>query len=114
MTIFSVESYFFSIIKKMFIRRESKKKNTVANSHRSVKEISTLEFVPSRDIEISQYPVLSFLIGLSFIGLSIYFVYSVSGGVNSIEGFNNRHWWQYIIALIPSLFGFFFLFTCET
>ena len=47
------------------------------------------------------------------IGLSIYLIYSVTGGSNAIPGFNNNIWWQYIIALIPLIFGVIILIVAE-
>lgn len=47
------------------------------------------------------------------IGLSIYLIYSVTGGSNAIPGFNNNIWWQYIISLIPLIFGVIILLVAE-
>jgi hypothetical protein len=50
-----------------------------------------------------------YLSGLLLISFSIYLLYSASGSPNSIEGFNNGAWWQYLIAVLPLMFGISFI-----
>ena len=40
--------------------------------------------------DATRYPVFNILIALAFLVLFIYLMYSVSGGSNSIPGFNER------------------------
>ena len=46
--------------------------------------------------------------------LSVYFIYSATGGPNSIPGFNDRYWWQYLIALVPLIIGSIVFIVCES
>jgi len=65
-------------------------------------------------LELTQYPLMQYLIGLCLIGLGIYLIYSVSGNKNSIPGFDMNLWWQYIIALIPIIIALLVIIVCES
>jgi hypothetical protein len=47
------------------------------------------------------------------IGFSIYLLYSAGGGINGIKGFNEKLWWQIIVALLPLLIGIGFIIFCQ-
>lgn len=71
----------------MFINRKTRRlsKNNIYN-HSQSEDLS--EFYRHTEIQISSYPVLEYIFGFILIGFSIYLLYSASGGVNGIEGFD--------------------------
>lgn len=72
----------------MFINRSDKKIKTqkIANEFTHTEQLESTHNIDSnsKEIEIVNYPVLSYLFGSMLIGLSIYLIYSASGGPNSI------------------------------
>ena len=100
----------------MFINRSDNKlkTNNIANEFPRSDSINQTHHNDqnSWDLELVSYPVLAYLLGMGIIGVSIYLLYSVGGGINSIEGFNNNLWWQYILALIPMALGAGFIIAC--
>lgn len=57
--------------------------------------------------------MLEYGFGSILIGFSIYLLYSAGGGSNGIEGFNDRVWWQFLLAFVPMFFGVGFILSCQ-
>ena len=95
----------------MFINRKSRKFTQTQVFNETEEEINRTN--KNNEVEISNYPALEYILGSLLIGASIYLLYSAGGGVNGIQGFNEKFWWQFIVAFLPLGLGVGFILSCQ-